>query len=142
MIARIVLAQEPGSVVREGAVLLDSTSSCDFFGEAGMPSNILPTNKVLKLRSNAREIKSDEMGMHGHQRAWHQKDCIANVLSLSEASKKCRVVMESMQDNAMCVQWTEGAWHMFKLVSGGLHGHVPGKKHKKKLSCILRACKQ
>ena len=45
--------------------------------------------------------------------AWYNKHSIANILSLSDVRKVCRVTMDTREDTAMCVHRLDGSLMRF-----------------------------
>ena len=63
------------------------------------------------------------MGMFHYLRAWLSAGSIANILSLSSVTSKCRVIMDSNSDLYAKVKIELGAWMRFALNDIGLRMH-------------------
>ena len=111
--------------IEGGLILLDSASSCNIFKDAYLLEDIKGTDRDLELTTNAGKVCANRMGKYSRHLVWYNSSCIANILSLAKLAETCRIVMDTLIDNAIYVEWEENEWQRFKHVSVGLYVYLP-----------------
>ena len=58
-------------------------------------------------------------------KVWYNRNSIANILSLSDVRKVCRITMDTQEESAMCVHRLDGSVMKFVEHSSGLYVFAP-----------------
>ncbi|KAI2501302.1 Reverse transcriptase (RNA-dependent DNA polymerase) [Fragilaria crotonensis] len=124
--AAYVLAQTGAPGIHPDWVLLDSQSTVSVFKNAAMLTNIRRSPHVLRAITNGGHQDSRLLGDFPNLGpVWYNSESIANILSLSEVRKVCRVTMDTGREAAMCVHRLDGSIMKFTEDSNGLYVFVP-----------------
>lgn len=119
-----MLAQADAAGIDPKWILLDSQSTISVFKNPNMLTNIRPSEHVLRALTNGRHQDSNMVGDFPNLgTVWFNKESIANILSLSDVRKVCRVTMDTQeQDTAMmCVHCFDGSVMRFVEHPSGLY---------------------
>ena len=85
-------------------ILLDNQSTADLFGYKCLLKNIREVDDSMTMTTNGGELTTNVKGhLPGYGDAWCHPDAMANMLSLSNVAKKCRVTFDSTEDSVFCV---------------------------------------
>ena len=96
-------------------MLLDSQSAVDVFCNLKIQSNIREAKRHLVLFCNAGTklvTKRDNLKVYGT--IWYYPAGIANILSLNNLQKNCRVTFDSKLEDSFAVHKGNGYQHVFK----------------------------
>ena len=90
------VSEDKFSNLHPSCLLLDSKSTIDIIANKAMVSNISKSPSPITLHCNAgsRKLKYTA-NLNGYGRVWYDPKAIANILSLSHATSKYRVVFDS-----------------------------------------------
>ena len=103
-------------------ILLDSQSTISVFNNSRMLQNIRRSPHVLRAITNGGFQDSDMIGEFPNLGdVWYNRDSIANILSLSEVRKVCRVTMDTSAEPAMVVHRSDGSTMKFVEHLSGLY---------------------
>ena len=107
-------------------ILLDSQSTTCVFRNKVFLSNIRKSPRTLNLITNGGTHTSTLIGDLGNFGAvWYNEKSLANILSLADVRRKCRVTMDTSKEAAMIVHRSDGTQMKFKEFSSGLYFHDP-----------------
>lgn len=123
-----MLAQAAGcsTGIDSNWVLLDSQSTISVFCNPAMLTNIRPSPHVLRAVTNGGHQDSSMLGDFPNLGpVWYNPKSIANILSLSEVRKVCRVTMDTGAEVAMCVHRVDGTIMKFMEHPSGLYVFDP-----------------
>jgi hypothetical protein len=121
-----MLAQAGDTGIDPDWILLDSQSTISVFKNASMLSNIRRSNHVLRALTNGGHQDSDMIGDFPNLGAvWYNPESIANILSLADVRKVCRVTMDSCTEPAMLVHRLDGTVMKFTEHPSGLYVFKP-----------------
>jgi hypothetical protein len=85
-------------------ILLDSQSMISVSRNCELLKNIRPSGRVLRAVTNGGYQDSNLVGdFHKLGEVWFNEESIANILSLAEVRKICRVTMDTTEEQAMIV---------------------------------------
>ena len=117
-----VLAQTNAPGIHKDWILLDSQSTVSVFKNAAMLTNIRRSPHVLRALTNGGHQDSTLLGDFPNLgTVWYNNESLANILSLSEVSKVCRVTMDTGTEKAMCVHRLDGTVMKFIEHDSGLY---------------------
>ena len=117
-----MLAQSIASGIDPGWILLDSQSTISVFRNKDMLTKVRRSPHVLRAITNGGYQDSDMVGDFPNlEEVWYNPASIANILSLSDVSKICRVTMDTTTDKAMCINRIDGTIMKFAEHSSGLY---------------------
>ena len=103
-------------------LLLDSQSTVSIFCNKGLLSNIRPSDTTLKVFTNGGTQDSTMIGdITNFGTVWYNPASMANILSLQQVCKVCRVTMDSELELAMIVHRRDGSTMKFIQYSNGLY---------------------
>ena len=125
----LMLAQSALHGIDPEWVLVDSQSTISVFRNPHMLSNIRKSPHVLRAITNGGHQDSNmvedfpNLGV-----VWFNELSIANILSLSDGRKVCRVTMDISNESAMCVHQLDGSIMKFVEHPSGLYVFAPSNE--------------
>ena len=103
-------------------ILLDSQSTISVFRNPNFLSNIRKSGHVLRAITNGGHQDSDTVGDFPNLgEVWYNPESIANILSLADVRKVCRVTMDSSVEPAIKVHRLDGSVMTFTEHGSGLY---------------------
>jgi hypothetical protein len=103
-------------------ILLDSQSTMSVFRNANMLKNIRSSGRVLRALTNGGHQDSTMIGDFPNLgEVWFNEKSIANILSLAEVRKVCRVTMDTSAEPALHVHRLDGSVMKFVEHPSGLY---------------------
>jgi hypothetical protein len=103
-------------------ILLDSQSNISVFNNQQMVTNIRLSPQEICARTNGGEQTSTHIADFKNLGVvWYNPNSIANILSLSDVRKKCRVTMDTSQETSMVVHRADGTTMKFMEHTDGLY---------------------
>ena len=103
-------------------VLLDSQSTVSVFNNKSFLSSIRRSPKHLKVYTNGGTQTSTLIGdVRNFGPVWYNPNSLANILSLAEVRKRCRVTMDTAIEPAICVHRPNGSIMKFVEFTTGLY---------------------
>jgi hypothetical protein len=103
-------------------ILLDSQSTVSVFNNRHLLSDIQTSPRILRVHTNRGTRLSTQMGHvknFGH--VWFNPDSLANILSMAEVRKVCRITMDTSVEPAMSVHPRDGSIMKFNEYKSGLY---------------------
>ena len=101
---------------------LDSQSTISVFKNADMLTNIQHSGRVLRAITNGGHQDSDMVGDFPNLgEVWFNQNSVANILSLADIRKVCRVTMDTSNEPALLVHRIDGSVMKFTKHSSGLY---------------------
>ena len=123
-----MLAQSNDSGIDPSWILLDSQSTISVFRNPAMLTNIRRSAHTLRALTNGGHQDSNMIGDFPNLGAvWYNKDSIANILSLADVRKVCRVTMDSHNEPALHVHRIDGSVMKFTEHESGLYVYNPNQ---------------
>jgi hypothetical protein len=118
-----MLAQAGGDTgIDPSWILLDSQSTISVFKNADMLTNIRRSTHVIRALTNGGHQDSNMVGDFPNLgEVWYNRESMANILSLAEVRKVCRVTMDSSDEPAMFVHRLDGSTMKFREHASGLY---------------------
>ena len=117
-----VLAQAGAHEIDPDWILLDSQSTISVFKNASMLTNIRNSGRVLRAITNGGHQDSSLIGDFPNLgEVWYNRNSIANILSLAEVRKVCRVTMDTSDEPALVVHRVDGTTMKFAEHPSGLY---------------------
>jgi Reverse transcriptase (RNA-dependent DNA polymerase)/Zinc knuckle len=114
----------PGAMIPDHWVLLDSQSTVSVFKNKSFLSNIRPSDTKMTVYTNGGTQVSSLIGdVNNFGTVWYNPDSLANILSLAEVRKVCRVTMDTDDEPAMFVHRNNGMVMKFVEYKSGLYYH-------------------
>ena len=105
-----VLAQTDAPGIDKNWTLLDSQSTVSVFKNPAMLANIRRSPHVLRALTNGGHQDSNLIGDFPNLGpVWYNSESLANILSLSDVRKVCRVTMDTGKESALCVHRLDGS---------------------------------
>ena len=103
-------------------ILLDSQSTISVFNNRDMLTNVRRSPHVLRAITNGGFQDSNMIGEFPNLGdVWYNRESIANILSLAEVRKVCRVTMDTTTEPAMFVHRLDGSLMKFVEHPSGLY---------------------
>ncbi len=103
-------------------ILLDSQSTISVFNNASMLTNIRKSDHTLRALTNRGHQDSDMIGdFHNLGAVWYNPHSIANILSLADVRKVCRVTLDTSEEPSICVHRIDGSIMKFTEHGSGLY---------------------
>ncbi|KAI2502074.1 Reverse transcriptase (RNA-dependent DNA polymerase) [Fragilaria crotonensis] len=107
-------------------ILLDSQSTISVFRNPDMLTNIRPSDRTLRAVTNGGFQDSTLVGDFPNLGpVWFNPASIANILSLADVRKVCRVTMDTIAEPAMHVHRLDGSTMKFVEHECGLYVYFP-----------------
>ena len=111
-------------------ILLDSQSTVSVFKSTRFVKNIRTSNRTLRLHTNGGIQTSTKMAtVNNFGDVWFNPNSLANILSMAEVRKQCRITMDTNVEAAMCVHKKNGEIMKFIEYETGLY-YYDAKDHK------------
>ena len=107
-------------------LLLDSCSLSDLIAKEELLTNIHQGDHPLNVRCNAGSIVVKDKGLLGSypEAVWHNKNGVANILWMHNASKHFRITMDTDVEDAICLHKPDGNVMKFTPSEKGLYKHA------------------
>jgi len=122
----LMLAQATENGIDPNWILLDSQSTISVFCNPNMLAKIRCSDRTLRALTNGGHQDFHMIGDFPNLgEVWFNKISIANILSLAEVRKVCRVTMDTNSEPAMHVHRLDGSIMVFKEHESGLYVHNP-----------------
>jgi hypothetical protein len=124
---RFMLAQADGyHGIDPNWILLDSQSTISVFRNREYLTNVRRSEHVLRALTNGGHQDSNMVGEFPNLgQVWYNSESIANILSLADVRKVCRVTMDTAAELALIVHRSDGTTMKFKEHSSGLYVYMP-----------------
>jgi len=117
-----MMAQADETGIDPDWILLDSQSTISVFKNASMLTNVRPSAHVLRALTNGGHQDSNMVGDFPNLgTVWYNAKSIANILSLADVRKVCRVTMDTSSEPAMLVHRLDGSVMRFEEHPSGLY---------------------
>ena len=118
-----MLAQSKATGIDLHWILLDSQSTISVFKNNEMLTNVRRSPYTLRAITSGGHQDSEMVGDFPNlgQVVWYNPASIANILSLADVSKVCRVTMDTTKERAMCVHRLDGSVLKFAEHPSGLY---------------------
>jgi hypothetical protein len=92
------------NIIPNTRILLDSQSTVSVFKNRKLLSNIRPSPRTLHVHTNGGTQTSTEMGtVKNFGDVWFNTNSLANILSMADVRKVCRITMDTSLEAAMIV---------------------------------------
>ena len=113
------------STIKDSWILLDSGPTISIFRNKDLLKNVrrIPAGQQpLRLNTNGGVLLADQVGdLPGFGCVWFCPNSLANILSLSQMKKVCRVRMDSQEETGFLVTKHDGSIVKFNEDDSGLH---------------------
>ncbi len=114
----------PTSLIPTSWVLLDCQSTVLIFSNPKLLTHIRHSDSELVLHTNGGPQLSRMVGdVKNFGTVWYNPSSLANILSLAEVRKMCRIIMDTNVEAALIVHHTNGTMMKFQEFSSGLYYH-------------------
>ena len=115
-------AAAPINIIPNTWILLDSQSTVSVFKNRALLTNVRKSDKTLRVHTNGGTQLSTEMGhVKNFGDVWYNNDSLANILSMAEVRKICRITMDTSVEAAMNVHRRDGSLMKFTEYKSGLY---------------------
>jgi hypothetical protein len=103
-------------------ILLDSQSTVSVFNNRHLLSDIQTSPRTLRVHTNRGTRLSTQMGhVQNFGHVWFNPNSLANILSMAEVRKVCRITMDTSVEPAMSVHPRDGSIMKFNEYKSGLY---------------------
>ena len=117
-----MMAQANASSIDPAWILLDSQSTISVFKNPTMLTNIRRSAHTLRALTNGGHQDSNMVGDFPNLGVvWYNPESIANILSLADVRKVCRVTLDTSSEPALCVNRFDGSVMKFTEHDSGLY---------------------
>ena len=117
-----MMAQSDSARIDPKWILLDSQSTISVFNNRHMLTNIRKSPHVLRAMTNGGHQDSHMIGDFANLgTVWYNARSIANILSLADVRKVCRVTMDTKDEPSLCVHRLDGSVMKFHEHASGLY---------------------
>ena len=124
--AVVLAANDSNQGIDPNWILLDSQSTISVFRNPAMLSNIRPSPHTMRAMTNGGHQDSNMVGDFPNLgEVWYNPHSIANILSLSDVRKVCRVTMDSDAGLSINVHRLDGSIMPFIEHPSGLYVYNP-----------------
>ena len=107
-------------------ILLDTQSTVSVFNNMQYLTNIRESKETLHAITNGGYQDSHMVGEFPNLgTVWYNQHSIANILSIKEVRRVCRVTMDSSIEPTLCVHRLDGSIMKFKEQESGLYVFKP-----------------
>jgi len=107
-------------------ILLDTQSTVSVFNNKQYVTNIRESKEVLRAITNGGHQDSYQVGEFPNLgTVWYNPNSIANILSMKEVRKVCRVTMDTSIEPTLCVHRLDGTTMKFEEQESGLYVFKP-----------------
>jgi Zinc knuckle len=114
----------PLSIIPDHWVLLDSQSTVSVFKNKLFLTNIRESDTAMTVYTNGgTQVLSLIGDVKNFGTVWYNPDSLANILSLAEVRKVCRVTMDTDHEPTMFVHYKNGTIMKFVEYNSGLYYH-------------------
>jgi len=125
-----MLAQSNNNGIDPNWILLDSQSTISVFKNPTMLTNIRKSERTLRAITNGGHQDSCMLGDFPNLgEVWYNSKSIANILSLADVRRVCRVTMDSSREPALHVHRLDGTVMKFIKHESGLYVYAPPVSH-------------
>ena len=125
-----VLAQTNAPGIDKNWILLDSQSTVSVFKNPAMLANIRQSPHILRALTNGGHQDSNLIGDFPNLGpVWYNSESLANILSLPDVRKVCRVTMDTGKESALCVHRLDGSVMKIREHDCGLYVYVPNNSN-------------
>jgi hypothetical protein len=115
-------AQATHSAIPDSWILLDSQSTVSVFKNKALVTNIRPSARTLRVHTNGGTQTSNQIGtVKNFGDVWFNTNSLANILSMAEVRKVCRITMDTSLEAAMHVHRKDGSLMKFQEYRSGLY---------------------
>ena len=127
----VIFIQTISSNIPKSWVLIDTHSTVSVFNNPNMLENIRRTNEKLTLVTNEGKHETDMIGtLKNFGTVWYSPTSLANIMSMSEVRKVCRVTMDTKIEPVITVHRKDGTKMKFQEHKNGLYYYdVPKVNH-------------
>ena len=103
-------------------ILLDSQSTVSVFKNRSLVTNIRPSTRQLRVYTNGgTQVSRETCTLKNFGNVWFNAQSLANILSLAEVRRICRVTMDTSVEAAMHVHRADGTIMKFQEYRTGLY---------------------
>ncbi|GAX15524.1 hypothetical protein FisN_6Hu141 [Fistulifera solaris] len=121
-----VMAQQAVGHIDKAWILLDTQSSVSVFNNKDYLSNIRDSGDVMRAITNGGHQDSHLIGDFPNLGpVWYNQDSIANILSVKDVRKVCRITMDTSVEPALIVHRLDGSQMRFEEHDCGLYVFKP-----------------
>jgi len=107
-------------------ILLDTQSTVSVFNNKQYVTNIRESKEILRAITNGGHQDSYQVGEFPNLgTVWYNPNSIANILSMKEVRKVCRVTMDTSIEPTLCVHRLDGTIMKFEEQESGLYVFKP-----------------
>jgi hypothetical protein len=108
-------------------VLLDSQSTISVFNNENLVVDIRPSDEHMYAFTNGgHQVSTEVANITNLGTVWFNRDLVANILSLSQVRRVCKVTMDSSVSPSITVHKTDGSTLVFHERPDGLYVHNTG----------------
>ena len=112
---------QPSRKKKNNWILLDNGSTIDVFHNSKLLRNIRTSDTTMKINCNAGIKRTNKIGtLPGYGDVWYDEHGIANILSLSNVSKRYHVTYDSRNDDGFIIHKPAGPNQYFRQHKSGL----------------------
>ena len=118
--------KQNSSYINNEWILLDTQSTVSVFNNIQYLTNIRKSKETLRAITNGGYQDSDMIGEFPNLgTVWYNRHSIANILSMHEVRRVCRVTMDTSIEPTLCVHRLDGSIMKFEEQESGLYVFKP-----------------